>query len=416
MYRIVREDGGFDSGLKALSTRISEMLLLAPNTSNRFNILVFDAHNNAVAAEASAIEIVQGKFTIHGQPLPNDICIEVDDLENNTTRLEVIFEKNSILPLRKTIIKELVKTISRNSTDSLIINILEGSRFSVPSSCVPIGVIEIKGADLQTDLVKGSDIEIALNMSESRDLTIGATLLMNEQEFSNVFNTSERHINLNELTDEVRLLLKTAPKDLQEFKEKEQYELAARVQQIEEELQWLLHRLSDLSADDVTDEKYQLEEKKRKLAQQLDASGKDQKMLGVVEDYYAEKAFCEYLLQDVDDTIRLQKLQAITARESEYINAQSYYAVKAKTEEIRKLGWEVRRNQSHVWIELYHYYAAHSIDMFKDEKQAKHFIEIGEKALERQNYEELKVATYGLYNLLPDERRDAERIKGTGIG
>jgi molecular chaperone DnaK len=415
-YRITRSDGGFDSGLKPLSARISEMLLLAANTNNKFNIQVYDAQNNLVEVDAPSVEIVQGKFTVHGQPLPNDICIEVDDTENNTTRLEVIFEKNSILPLRKTIIRELVKTITRRSNDSLIINILEGSRFSVPSSCVPIGVIEIKGADMETDLVKGSDIEISLNMSESRDLTINAVLLMNEQEFSNVFNTSERFVNLNKLTDEVRLLLKQAQKNLKEFEDKEQYELAARLQQIEEELQLLLHRIDDLSADDVTDEKYQLEEKKRKLAQQLDAAGKDQKLVEIVEDYYAEKAYCEYILKEENDALRLQKLQTITARETDYVNAQSYYAVKAKTEEIRKLAWEVQRNQNHVWIQLYYHYSSQPIEDYRNQNEAKKYMEIGEKALERQNYDELKVATNKLYSLLPDERRDQERIKGTGIG
>jgi molecular chaperone DnaK len=390
--------------------------LLVGNTSNKFTIQVFDKENNSVQVDAPDIEIVQGKFTVHGQPLPNDICIEVDDTENNTTRLEVIFEKNSILPLRKTIIKELVKTIPRGSTDSLIINIVEGSRFSVPSSCVPVGIIEIKATDLETDLVKGSDIEISLNMSESRDLAITAVLLMNEQEFSNVFNTSERHINLPKLSDEVRLLLKQAQKDLKEFENGEQYELAAKLQQIEADLQWLLHRIADLSADDVTDEKYQLEEKKRKLAQQLDAAGKDQKLISVVEDYYAEKSHCEYLLKEANDALRLQKLASITARESDYVNAQSYYAVKAKTDEIRKLAWEIQRNQNHVWIQLYYYYSTQPIEDYKDEQQAKKYMEIGEKALERQNYDELKVATNKLYSLLPDEQRDQEKIKGTGIG
>jgi molecular chaperone DnaK len=54
-----------------------------------------------------------------------------------------------------------------------------------------IGVIEIKGKDLKTDLVKGSDVEIKLEMNESRDLSITAFLAMSEQEFSNVFSTSK---------------------------------------------------------------------------------------------------------------------------------------------------------------------------------------------------------------------------------
>ncbi|MDB5246124.1 MAG: Heat shock protein 70 [Segetibacter sp.] len=415
-YRIVRTDGGFDSALKPLKERISEMLVLAPNASNQFHLQVYDKKNNPVEVNASPIEIVQGKFTVQGQPLPNDICIEVDDTENNTTRLEVVFEKNSILPLRKTIMKELVKTITRRSGDSLIINILEGNRFSIPSSCVPIGVIEIKGSDLEVDAIKGSDIEITLNMSESRDLTITAVLMINDQEFSNVFNTSERSVNLTKMSEEVKLMLHQANKDVIDFQEKEQYELASKVQHINEELLLLLRRLRKLSVDDVTDEKYQLEERKRKLAQQLDALGKDQKIVEITEEYFEEKSFCEELLGEAGDTARLQKLQTITAKEKEYLTSQSYYSIEAKKQEIRKLAWEVQRNQDHVWIALFYYYSARPLQDYKDQKQAKQYIEIGEKAMERKNYEELKVATNTLYNLLPDEKRDRERIKGTGIG
>lgn len=415
-YRIVRADGGFDSGLKLLNERISEMLMLAPNTSNQFNIQVFDGQNNPVAVDAPVIEILQGKFTIHGQPLPNDICIEVDDIENNTTKLEVIFEKNAILPLRKTLIRELVKTVTRKSGDSILINILEGNRYSVPSSCIPIGVIEIKANDLQTDLVKGSDIEITLNMSESRDLTVTAVLMMNDQEFSNIFNTSVRYINLDKVADEVKLLMKQAKLDLDEYEANEQYELASRAQQVYRDLNTIFDRIQKIGNDDVTDEKYQLEEKKRKLAQQLDSLGKDQRIVGIIEEYFEEKGDCEYVLEDAKDEARKQKFEKIIAKEKEYLASQSSYTIKAKIEELRQLSWEIRRNQTEVWINLFYYYSTRPMQDYKDQKKAKQYIAIGEKALDRKNYDELKVATNTLYNLLPDNKRDAERIKGTGIG
>jgi molecular chaperone DnaK len=43
-------------------------------------------------------------------------------------------------------------------------------------------------------------------------------------------------------------------------------------------------------------------------------------------------------------------------------------------------------------------------------------MEIGEKALERKNYEELKVAVNQLYQLMPDTKKKDDQMKGTGIG
>ena len=41
---------------------------------------------------------------------------------------------------------------------------------------------------------------------------------------------------------------------------------------------------------------------------------------------------------------------------------------------------------------------------------------MGEKALGRQNYQKLKSVLYSLDALLPDHKRDEERMKGTGLG
>ncbi|MBS0031191.1 Hsp70 family protein [Chitinophaga sp. 22321] len=414
-YRIVRADGGYDSGIKPLQERISEMLLLAENTNNQFNILVFDAAHHEISADTPVISITQGKFNIHGQPLPNDICIEIDDLENNTTKLELIFEKNAILPLRKTIVKEVMKNILRTGQDSLLIHVVEGSRYAVPGSCVPLGMIEIKSTDLLTDLVKGSDVEITLQISESRDLSVKAVLLMNEQEFSEVFNPQVRQINIGKLKDDIRQLYQKAAAKMKSFKSRQQYELAAAVQQIQEDLNQVSSRIDTISDDDVTDEKYQLEEKKRKLAQQLDSTGKDQQILEITEQYFKRKEYCLQTIREQEDDSRIARFEKITADESSYLSSQSYYTIKAKIDELDDLGWEIRRNKPETWINAYYYYASVTTDDYTDPQKAARFKDAGEKALERKNYDELKVVVNQLYHLLPDTK-EGDQLKGTGIG
>lgn len=415
-YRIVRADGGYDSGIKPLQERISEMLLLAENSNNIFNILVFDAAHNELAVGAPAIAITQGKFNIHGQPLPNDICIEIDDLENNTTKLELIFEKNAILPLRKTIIKEVMKTILRSGHDSLLINVVEGSRYAIPGSCVPLGMIEIKSSDLITDLVKGSDVEITLQISESRDLSVKAVLLMNDQEFSEIFNPMVRQINIGKLQDDIHQLKIQASDKMKRFKNSQQYELAAIVQDIQSDLDTISDRLEMLTIDDVTDEKYQLEERKRKLAQQLDNTGKDQQIVEVTEQYFKQKEYCLWHIQEEKDEGRLARFEQITKEESTFLSSLSYYTIKAKTDELINLGWEIVRNKPSTWINNYHFYANIPPNDYTNPQMAARFMEIGEKALARQNYEELKAAVYQLHNLMPDDKKNNQPLKGTGIG
>jgi len=415
-YRILRADGGYDSGIKILKERISEVLLLAPDTCNSFELIVYDEDNQPVPVQRTVIEITHGKFSVQGQPLPNDICIEVDDVENNITRLEVIFEKNAILPLRKTITRELVKTIMRGSDDSLVINVVEGSRYAVPLSCVPVGVIEITARELESDLVKGSDIEIILEMSESRDLTITATLLMTDQGFSNVFNPSVRQVNMNKLREELTVLHRQALKALKQYENSQEYELAASLQNLESEINQVIMELQSQGEDDVTDRKYQLEENKRKLAQQLDAVGKEQQLVHLVEQYYEYRNYCEAIIKELNDPAWQGKLDKIMVEEKACLASQSGYTINAKVEALKKLVWDMKKDQDYTWINIFHHYSALPLTQFTDGKKAARYIEVGERALERHNYKELKVAVVALHHLLPDEKKDEKRMKGTGIG
>jgi molecular chaperone DnaK len=76
-------------------------LPLVDGAFNFFSLVVYDSQNNIIETDIEPIGINSG-FGISGQPIPEDICLEVDDYDNpGKTRLELIFQKNSVLPLRK---------------------------------------------------------------------------------------------------------------------------------------------------------------------------------------------------------------------------------------------------------------------------------------------------------------------------
>lgn len=414
-YRILRADGGFDSGLKPLQERISEMLPLLPQAANTFRLVVYDAAGNQVPADLPSIEIMQGQFSIQGQPLPDDICLEVDDPMNQTTRLEVVFEKNNILPLKKTVVRELSRIIRKGSDDSLIINVLEGNRFALPASNLPIGVIEIRGKDLETDLIKGSDVEIVLEINESRDLSIRATLLMNDQEFANVFTPSVRSISMDRLRGELKDMLWDVQKQMGRAERDEQYELAARLQQMAETLQQSYSRTQRLSDDDVTDEKYQLEERKRALARELDALTRDASLQQVVDDYIEDRDWCLETLQQDGDPGRMGRYRKIIQDENSYLGSGSIYLIKNKTQELRRLCWEVRKNDPATLIGNFYHFQGLPDHEYKEPGKARELLTQADKAIERQNYHELLALLIAISHL----RYDADRkddFNGTGLG
>ncbi|HEX3009424.1 MAG TPA: hypothetical protein VHO90_17595, partial [Bacteroidales bacterium] len=415
-YRIVREDGGYDSGIKSVNKRISEMLPLSRNTFNGFTLKILDAGNNNLDLDIPAIGILQGKFNISGQPLPNDICIEVDDLENNTTRLEVIFEKNAILPIKKTISREISKTLQKGSDDSVIINIVEGDRYSSPSSNQTIGVIEINAKDISRNLVKGSDVEITLEISESRDLRITTYFLMTDQEFTNVFSPSERQVNLNKLRDDTYTLIMRAKQELSMLQQQERYEDAATLKKIMDQLEELHQSLRTLSHDDVTDARYQMEDKLRKLSRMFDQISVDVHIVEVKTEYFDAKSTCESWVSSKGTDEDKSEYERIISREKEILATDNKRAISVLADKLKNLRWKISQKEPYMIIMIYQYYADIKERNYKDEEKAKKLVAMGEKALERKNYDEVLSIVYQLNALLPPEEKDNFRIKGTGIG
>lgn len=414
-YRITREDGGFDSGLKVAQARITEILPLVRDTFNTFTLRFFDAQNNPVESDASPIGITQGKYNLFGQPLPNDICLEVDDLDTESTRLELIFEKNAILPLKKTLYRTMSRTISKGSSEQVVINVLEGRRDASPSSCLPLGIIAISGKDIPFNLVKGSDVEITLEISESRDLKVNVWLAMTNQEIENTFNPSERYINVDRLKQEMQDIFARARRGLHKMEQQEDYETAAKLQKINRELENLLEALPKLLTEDSGDLKYQMEEQKRQLAQSLDLLTKEDRTEAIREDYFNAKRQCESTVKSHDNPSYTQQYLEIIKNEREYLSHKDVAYIKHKTGELNTLSWDIQRKSPAVLAMIFHLIAAKPDSTFSSPSQAQKLKAQGEKALERQNYDELTAIIYGLHALLPQTGNEDVSAALTGL-
>lgn len=414
-YRITRSDGGFDSGLKPVAEKISEMLLLLPNNLNIFSIKLFDKQGFPLQVSIPEIMIVQGKFSIYGQPLPHDICLEVDDPENNTTHLEVIFERNAILPIKKSITKTLSRTIVKGSADQLLINVLEGSRYASPQSNLPIGIVSISGQHLQSDLVKGSDVDLTFEISESRDITVTAYISMIDEEFRQAFSPSARTVNITRLQQETDYLYRLGKRQLEKLLQHEKYEDSATLQQAMKELEVIQVKLRSLSPDDVTDTKYQIDDQKRRLAQVIDATEKGDRILELKEEYYYKKDAYRYLLQQSGDSELLQRFENMNAEENAWINNCSTQYLRLKISEMDQLAWNLRKKDISYVTTIYMYYSMKPDEAYSNIGEIKLLKKRGDEALARKNPDEILSIVYRMYELLIDKDQGEEAIKGTGL-
>jgi molecular chaperone DnaK len=413
-YRILRQDGGYDSGLKKLSDRINEDLPLVDGAYNYFTLTVFDERNNVVETDIEPIGINSG-FGIIGQPIPEDICLEVDDYDNpGKTRLKLIFQKNSILPLRSHDISFPLNKgmIKGNDKDYIFINVLEGSHLSIPEANKGIGFMEIMGTQITRDIAKGSDIEISISITESRDLTISVYLNMADQEFKQTFNQSLRHTKIEYLKEQVEDLSEKLELEIQEATEKEDYETAGALNKLKKEMKILSEDTENLTNDDVTDKRYQLEDKKRKIAQEIDSATKNKRIQHVKAHYFEIKADCLKILDENGNDHERKTYNDIVAQENAFFATNSPLKIQEKSDEMYSILSRIRWRTPEFLTGIFQWCKNNQTRM-NDQIQSKSLVDAGNFAIESQNWERLSEINRGLLNLLP---KGAEKEATTRIG
>lgn len=416
-YRIIRQDGGFDSGFRDASDKFGEFVALREGTVNLFTLRLYDEAHNQVYEYLEAIEVVQGFYNLHGQPLPEDICLEVDDHDNNTTRCELVFARNSILPLKKTMYKEISRHISKNAADSLIFQLLEGDHKSHPSANKSIGVIELQTSKLSSDLIKGSEVEIQIEISESRDVSVKVHIGFTNQVFSEVFTPTQLSVSLTRLREDLRQLKLELEHQVDKATVSEDFETAARVGAQLQKANRLLE-LAEVETDNSkTDLKYQLEDDKRELSKQLynpeKISGKTRRLL---ENYYDWKESVEYWIANMEDVTDGMKaeFEAIRQKETSMFPLQSYVDVSLLNSKIISLVDKMVFQVPSLTLHFFLVYSNLDPSEYRNYDEAQRQISAGEKAVEQQNHTELKLILRKLLNLTNGRPLD-ETIRGTGL-
>ncbi|MBM3186616.1 MAG: Hsp70 family protein, partial [Bacteroidetes bacterium] len=413
-YRILRQDGGYDSGIKKLSDRINEDLPLVDGAYNFFTLAVYDEQNNVIETDIEPIGINSG-FGISGQPIPEDICLEVDDYDNpGKTRLKLVFQKNSILPLRSQGISfPLNKGMNKgNDEDFIYINVLEGSHLALPEANKGIGFMEIRGTQIKRDVAKGSDIEITISISESRDITISTYLNMADQEFKQTFNPKERHTPIEFLKEQVEDLSEKLELEIQEATDKEDYETAGALNKLKKEMETVSEETENLTNDDVTDKRYQLEDKKRKIAQEIDSATKNKRIQQVKAHYFEVKEECLKMLDENGNDHERKTYNDIVAQENAFFATNSPLKIQEKSDEMHSILSRIRWRTPEFLTGIFQWCKNNRTRM-NDQAQAKSLVDAGNFAIESQNWERLSEINSGLLNLLP---KGAEKEATTRIG
>ncbi|MDI9309340.1 MAG: Hsp70 family protein [Limnohabitans sp.] len=413
-YRIIRKDGGFDTGITSFQGKFNEFVKILPKSRNQFFLTIFDQNQNMIY-ENKTIFINHGVYNISGQPLPNDICLEVDD-SFGETYLEKIFSKNDILPLSKTIYKTTSKNFIKDSNDKLIINVTEGKSGTLPGSNMTIGYIEINSKEMPHNLLKGMDIEIKFAISESRDLTVSVYISSIDFEIKEVFNPHSKSINKNKFLKDIDITIREIDTELDnaEFDE-DNYAYYGQLKKIKDELVKIDLELIEVEENESTERIFQLDERKRTALQQYDGLMRHKAVIAEIEEYNISKASLITILDDASPR-QAEQFQKIVKNEKYILESNEKSIIKGKIKELDLLYRDIYYKKDESYANLYYHYKYKSANEYSNPLKLNQLIEAGDKAIEQGNFKEVKYIVYEMYNLLIVKPKDSFEDKDGNLG
>jgi len=259
-----------------------------------------------------------------------------------------------------------------------------------PLSNLTIGCITITGKDLKTDLVKGSDIEIQLHITDSRVLNTSVFLVMTQQEFKNVFSISEKQINLDRLRDQYNQLENELADTIQDFQYNNNDIWEIKGSALMDDLRSVKDRLFKLKSGDKSDEKYIIAEKIMRVSQAADKLGGNERISMLIENYLETKEMIQDAISQVDfdkDDMR-KKFQKIEQSEETFIRSKNVSFIENKIKQLNDLHWDVLCNTTSFLISRYVMWKELPPESYKDYNAAKSLIRMADASLEKEKYAE----------------------------
>jgi molecular chaperone DnaK len=398
-YRIEREDGGFDSGLKPLTERLNEDLPLVPNSFNVFRLKVVDERGSIVEVDVGEIAIAHGTVIARGQPLTDNLCLEVDDLTWRRTKLEEVFQRGIILPAKKQLTLAATKSLVRGSRDTIEFRVCEGSPTLPPNVATQVGVLEIRGTEIDADIRRGSQITCSVRMDENRTLTVVAEIDATDQRFEQIFDPGERQVKMEELEERADEISQRICESMAQANTEEAYERSQQLKGLQRRVEKVRDAVLEILDDDLSDRRYQLDDQLREIATEYHGleNGTRSKELRNRLDEVVEEAD-RIIGEDGNDLDRRRLADA----QQQALAARAELELQTAIEQVESIRWGVLWRSPKFLVATFQDLGQNYYSRFSDRELADAYIQSGRQAIANQDWMRVHDAVFGLIRLLPD--------------
>ncbi len=415
-YIQIQSEGGQFSGkkIKLKNGKFIETVNLEKNKTTFFWIYLFDAAGNPIKTDPDSFSITHG-LSVSGAPIPHSIGVGIVKRGFSgasfamAEEFEVIFEKNSILPLKATRTYKTVKTLTKGDKENALpIKIREGES-NIPDQNQFICDLKVTGEKLPYDLPEGTEIALTIEVNESREVKVEAFIPSIDLTFSARATMHAENLSVEEMESQLKQQMDRAKKVEQSCTPEEKNKLETLVQGLE-------GSLATAKVDE--DEKRKADKQLKDLKIRLDGLEKMKELPQLTSEYNEKVKDIEEIIEQFGD----QKEKGMYSDQLRVLKEQGDLAIEKSDkvmlsqslEQLKELSRKVLFSNPASWVYMFNQIKETS-HAWLNPKEAEYYMNKGQRAMELGDVEELKRSVHNLMLLLPPSEQKALEGNMSGI-
>ena len=301
---------------------------------------------------------------------------------------------------------------------NVLIYYLDITHHSLPlisEHCLPAFQSKVyqKGSMLTSDIYKGDEIEIKIEMSASRELKASVYLPRINKEFEIIYNGTLQILPPSKFKQEIAMLNDSLEFEIKEAIEREEYGAAEELTKLQKKVDELIEISVSMPDDDSTETRFVMIQQKRKLAQEIADVTKNKRIELLTIEYKKDKEWCQEILNDNGNDQDHKMFNDIVVRELIFLKSAYPITIKNAIEDLNNLGIEILWKTPE-FLENKFKRLIEKPQLFNDQSQAKTLIEVGHTAIENKNYDRLRQINLDLISLMGGKKSNSDNDSKEG--
>ncbi len=409
-YVQIQSDSGTFTGQK---TKVNKgkfyySVNIEKNKNNLFWIYGFDNNGKPIKISQDSFTVTHG-LSVSGAPIPHSIGVVVASRDFSRNRIintcEKIFEKGSVLPLNKTLdVYKTSRKLKKGEDASLDIDIVEGES-EIPDRNTYLCKLGIRGKELPHDLPSGTPVELTLDMNESRELVVTAYIPLIDLTLNARSTVKDEAVDIKNMDSELEAQRARAESTLEECSIDERKKIVDKIQSVSESI--------DKSSNDE-DEKRKASKQLKDLKIILDEVEEEKEMPQLIKQYNSIEENVQKIINEYADPKEKEgyehQFKNIKSEGKKAISENNKTLLIRITEQLLDLRQTAIFSNPSTWVSQFRQIIQNG--NFINEKEAKYYIDKGEKAIKNGDIDELKRCTRQLGLLLPQEEQTKIKLSG----